>query len=45
MSARPDELMAVKPIVDFDMVDKRFVEESDILSDLESRPNLMELNL
>lgn len=44
VSARPDELMAVKPIVDFDMVDKRFVEESDILSDLESRPNLMELN-
>jgi len=26
------------------MVDKRFVEESDVLSDLESRPNLMELN-
>ncbi len=44
VSARPDELMAVKPIVEFDMVDKRFVEESDILSDLENRPNLMELN-
>ena len=44
VSARPDELMAVKPIVDFNMVDKRFVEESDILSDLESRPNLMELD-
>jgi len=44
VSARPDELMAVKPIVEFDMVDKRFVEESDILSDLEDRPNLMELN-
>ena len=26
------------------MVDKRFVEQSDILTDLESRPNLMELN-
>jgi restriction system protein len=26
------------------MVDKRFVEQSDVLSDLESRPNLMELN-
>ncbi len=44
VSAQPDELMAVKPIVEFDMVDKRFVEESDILSDLESRPNLMDLN-
>lgn len=43
VSARPDELMAVKPIVEFDMVDKRFVEESDVLSDLEGRPNLMEL--
>ncbi len=43
VSARPDELMAVKPVVEFDMVDKRFVEESDILSDLEGRPNLMEL--
>lgn len=43
VSPRPDELMAVKPIVEFDMVDKRFVEGSDILSDLENRPNLMEL--
>lgn len=43
VSPHPDELMAVKPIVEFDMVDKRFVEESDILTDLESRPNLMEL--
>lgn len=44
VSSRPDELMAVKPILEFDMVDKRFVEESDILADLENRPNLMELN-
>ncbi|MBL8098908.1 MAG: restriction endonuclease [Anaerolineales bacterium] len=43
VSPRPDELMAVKPIIEFDMVDKRFVEESDILSDLENRPNLIEL--
>ena len=26
------------------MVDKRFVEQSDVLSDLEGRPNLMDLN-
>lgn len=44
VSPRPDELMAVKPIIEFNMVDKRFVEESDVLSDLESRPNLMELS-
>jgi restriction system protein len=43
VSSHPEELMAVKPIIEFDMVDKRFVEESDILTDLESRPNLMEL--
>jgi restriction system protein len=37
-------MLAVKPVVDFDMVDRRFVEQSDILSDLENRPNIMELN-
>lgn len=44
VSPRPYEVQPVKPIVEFDMVDKRFVQESDILSDLESRPNLMDLN-
>jgi restriction system protein len=44
VSSQPDALVAVKPVVEFNMVDKRFVEESDILADLESRPNLMELN-
>jgi restriction system protein len=44
VSPQPSELMPVKPVVEFDMVDKRFVEDSDILSDLETRPNLMDLN-
>lgn len=44
VSPRPAELQAVKPVIEFDMVDKRFVEQSDILGDLESRPNLMDLN-
>ena len=44
VSPRASELQAVKPVVEFNMVDKRFVEESDVLNDLESRPNLMELN-
>ena len=44
VSPRPAEMQAVKPVVDFDMVDKRFVEQSDILSDIENRPNLMDLN-
>lgn len=44
VSPSPDEMLPVKPIVEFDMVDKRFVEQSDVLADLESRPNLMDLN-
>jgi restriction system protein len=44
VSPRPDEVQPVKPIIEFDMVDKRFVEQSDVLSDLESRPNLRDLN-
>lgn len=43
VSPRPAEMQAVKPIIEFDMVDKRFVEQGDILAELESRPNLMEL--
>ncbi|MEL7626723.1 MAG: restriction endonuclease [Anaerolineaceae bacterium] len=42
-SPRPDEMIAIKPVVTFDMVDKRFVQSSDVLSDLDSRPNIMEL--
>jgi restriction system protein len=44
VSPRPSELQAVKPIIEFDMVDKRFVQEGDIINGLDSRPNLMELN-
>lgn len=43
VSSRPDELQAIKPIVEFNMVDKRFIEQGDALSGLESRPNLMDL--
>ena len=44
VSPRPSEVQPVKPIIEFDMVDKRFVEQSDMLADLEARPNLMDLN-
>ena len=44
VSPQPYEVQPVKPLVEFDMVDKRFVEQSDILADLESRSNLMDLN-
>ncbi|MCJ0764563.1 restriction endonuclease [Variovorax terrae] len=43
VSNRPDELQAVKPIVEFDMVDKRFIEQGDALAGLEARPNLLDL--
>jgi restriction system protein len=33
----------VRPILEFSMVDPRFVQESDVLSTLDERPNLMEL--
>lgn len=44
VSPRPAELQAVKPIVEFNMVDKRFVDHEDMLESLNSLPNLMELN-
>lgn len=43
VSKSPTELAAVRPVLEFDMVDSRFVEESDVLGGLDQRPNLMEL--
>jgi restriction system protein len=43
VSPRPHELQPVKPIVEFDMVDKRFVEDANILDSIDSRPNLYDL--
>lgn len=43
VSPQPAELVAVKPIIEFDMVDRRFIGEVDVLSEIESRPNLMDL--
>jgi len=43
LSAKPHELKAVRPIVNFNMVDRRFVDKPDVLGELESRPNLAEL--
>ncbi len=44
VSKSPSELIPVRPILEFDMVDPRFVQESDILGTLDQRPNLMELS-
>jgi restriction system protein len=43
VSKSPDELVAVKPVVEFNMVDQRFVNETDVLSELDERPNLLDL--
>ena len=44
VSKSPTELLPVRPILEFDMVDPRFVQETDVLSELDQRPNLMELS-
>lgn len=44
VSPRPSDIQPIKPIVEFNMVDKRFVEQENILGSLESRPNLMDLS-
>lgn len=44
VSRSPAELAPVRPIIDFSMVDSRFIDEADVLSELDQRPNLMELS-
>jgi len=39
----PLKLLSVRPVVEFNMVDPRFVPSSDVLSSLDTRPNLMKL--
>ena len=43
VSKSPAELAPVRPVLEFNMVDPRFIEETDVLSELDQRPNLMEL--
>lgn len=43
VSPNPSECTPVRPILEFNMVDPRFIEEIDVLSGLDQRPNLMEL--
>ncbi|MBA4850247.1 restriction endonuclease [Emticicia sp. BO119] len=44
VSSSPSEFVPVKPIREFSMIDKRFVEEENAISLLDTRPNLMDLN-
>lgn len=43
VSRSPSELLPVRPVLEFNMVDSRFVKETDVLSGLDQRPNLMTL--
>jgi len=43
VSKSPAELAPVRPVLEFSMVDPRFIEQTDVLSDLDQRPNLMDL--
>jgi restriction system protein len=44
VSRAPAELLPVKPLIELDMVDPRFVTTLDVMSGLDDRPNLMELS-
>ena len=44
VSKSPAELLPVRPVLEFSMVDPRFVAETDALSELDQRPNLMDLS-
>jgi restriction system protein len=43
VSKSPEELAPVRPVLEFNMVDPRFVDSPDVLSEIDARPNLMEL--
>ena len=43
VSTSPAELAPVRPVLEFNMVDPRFIQETDVLGDLDQRTNLMEL--
>jgi len=42
-SKSPAELAPVRPILELNMCDPRFIQEADVISTLDKRPNLMEL--
>lgn len=43
VSSKPTELAPVRPVLELSMVDARYIEETDVLSELDQRPNLMDL--
>lgn len=43
VSRHPEELQPVEPVLDFDLADPRTIEPVDILSEIDNRPNLLDL--
>ena len=43
ISKSPAEMVPVRPVIEFDMVDPRFVADEDVLGSLDTRPNLIDL--
>jgi restriction system protein len=43
VSKSPTELVPVRPVLEFSMVDPRFVAETDAIGSLDNRPNLLEM--
>ncbi|TCO48641.1 restriction system protein [Kribbella antiqua] len=44
VSRHPEELQPVEPVLEFDLADPRTIEPVDVLSEIDSRPNLLELS-
>jgi restriction system protein len=44
ISLHPDELIPVEPVMPYSMADPRIVDPVDIISDIDRRPNLLELS-
>lgn len=43
VSKSPAELAPVRPVLEFDMVDPRFIDSADVIGELDQRANLMDL--
>lgn len=43
VSPHPEELQAVQPVMEFKMADPRIIDPVDVISQLDKRPNLLEL--
>jgi restriction system protein len=44
VSSHPDELIPVEPVMPYSMADPRIVDPIDVISDIDKRPNLLELS-